>query len=41
MDEGEEPPDLDRIVYDYYRHVGDRGTERKRESAELVCEPTR
>ena len=41
MSEGEEPPELDRLVYEYYRHVGDAGTDRKRDSAELVAPPSR
>lgn len=30
-----------RIVYEYYKHVGDRGTDLKRQSAELVVVPSR
>ncbi len=30
-----------RIVYEYYKHVGDRGTDLKRQSAELVVLPSR
>ncbi|KAG2452450.1 hypothetical protein HYH02_002692 [Chlamydomonas schloesseri] len=41
LEEGEEPPELDRLVYEYYRHVGDAGTDRKRASAELVASPSR
>ncbi|KAG2424357.1 hypothetical protein HXX76_014566 [Chlamydomonas incerta] len=41
LSEGEEPPELERLVYEYYRHVGDAGTDRKRESAELVASPSR
>ncbi|KAG2491392.1 hypothetical protein HYH03_010183 [Edaphochlamys debaryana] len=40
--EGLQPPaESDRLVYEYYRAVGDAGTRLKRPSAELVCSPTR
>ncbi|KAG2452447.1 hypothetical protein HYH02_002689 [Chlamydomonas schloesseri] len=38
---GDVAPQPDRLVYEYYRHVGDAGTDRKRASAELVASPSR
>ncbi|KAG2501783.1 hypothetical protein HYH03_000283 [Edaphochlamys debaryana] len=40
-EEGQDPPPPERRVFEYYKAVGDAGTELKRYSAELVCTPTR
>ena len=38
---GDVAPQPNHLVYEYYRHVGDAGTARKRDSAELVAPPSR
>ncbi|KXZ55497.1 hypothetical protein GPECTOR_2g1046 [Gonium pectorale] len=39
--EGQDPPELERLTWEYYRLVGDAGTELKRLSAELLGPFTR
>lgn len=38
---GMDPATSANKLYDYYRNIGDKGTQLKRESAELVATPTR